>query len=369
MTLALWRSAALAALVMAGGGAADAAWLGADDLPTRPLACDGGAAEAAAPRPYDGGVPVEMPPRAGEKIIVVDVPRIVGVGYYAAAAEGMREAAEELGTVDVKVDGPTQISTARQITALEDHVTAGVDGIVVAANDPIAVAPVLRKALARGINVVGYDADVSPEARQWFVNRADPAALAKGLVDQLAGQIGEEGGFAIVTTFAETPMQARWIAEMEAYAGRCHPGLRWLGTAEGQDNPAAAGQQVQQFVRRHGEALNGIVALSYAATPAAAKALAEMGQCGSVALVGVGTPNATKSYFPAGCVRAVVLWNPVDLGYAAIQVLRAAADGTLAPGADSIEAGRLGRLRVEGSEVLLGAPFVYTADNVADFDF
>jgi rhamnose transport system substrate-binding protein len=363
----------LAVLAACGAGlgspGAAAAWLGADDLPTRPLACDRGEAEAAAPRPYDGGVPVEMPPRAGEPITVVDVPRIVGVGYYDAAAAGMREAAEELGTVEVKVDGPTQISTARQVAALEDHVTAGVDGIVFAANDPIAVAPVLRRALAKGINVVGYDADVSPEARQWFVNRADPAALAKGLVDQLAGQVGDEGGFAIVTTFTEAPMQARWIAEMEAYATRCHPGLTWLGTAEGQDNPAAAGQQVQQLVRRHGEALKGIVALSYAATPGTAKTLAEMGQCADVALVGVGTPNATKSYFPAGCVRAVVLWNPVDLGYAAIQVLRAAADGTLAPGDATVAAGRLGRLRVDGSEVFLGAPFVFTTENVADFDF
>jgi ribonucleoside-diphosphate reductase alpha chain len=48
---------------------------------------------------------------------------------------------------------------------------------------------------------------------------ADHARDLEGLVDQLAGQIGEEGGgFAIVTTLVEAPMQARWIAEMEAYA-------------------------------------------------------------------------------------------------------------------------------------------------------
>ena len=367
---ALLRAAGLAMFLAAAGVAAEAAWDGADDLPTRPHACDGGEPEAAAPRAYDGGIPVEMPARAGENITVVDVPRIVGVGYYAAAAEGMREAAEELGTVIVKVDGPTQISTARQMAAIDNHVTAGVDGIVFAANDPIAVAPVLRKALARGINVVGYDFDASPEARQWFVNRADPAALAKGLVDQLAGQLGEEGGgFVIVTTLVEAPMQARWIAEMEAYAARCHPALTWLGTAEGQDNGVVTGRQVQDLVRRHGDALKGIVTLSYAATPGAANALAEMGQCAAVAVVGVGTPNPTAPYFPSGCVRALVLWNPVDLGYAAIHVLRAAADGTLVPGETSVAAGRLGRLRIEGSEVLLGAAFVFTADNIGEFDF
>jgi hypothetical protein len=35
-----------------------------------------------------------------------------------------------------------------------------------------------------------------------------------------------------------------------------------------------------------------------------------------------------------------------------------------------VEAGRLGTLEiVNGSEVLLGLPFVYTIDNINDFDF
>ena len=347
-----------------------AAWLGADDLPARPLACDGGAPEASAPPPYDGGMPASPPERLDKTITVVDVPRIAGVGYYAAVAEGMREAAEEIGTVDVKTDGPTQLSTTRQIATIEDHVTAGVDGILLAANDPISVAPVLRKALAKGINVVAYDADVSPEARQWYVERADPAAMAKRLVDELAAAVGKDGGgFAIVTTWNEAPMQARWIAEMEAYAARCHPALAWLGTSEGQDNAVVTASQVQSLVRRHGEALKAIVTLSYAATPAAGIALGEMGRCESVPVIGVGTPNAARAQLEAGCVRAVVLWNPVDLGYAAVAVLRAAADGTLAPGATSLKAGRLGTLRIEGSAVLLGLPFVFTADNAGDFDF
>jgi rhamnose transport system substrate-binding protein len=51
-------------------------------------------------------------------------------------------------------------------------------------------------------------------------------------------------------------------------------------------------------------------------------------------------------------------------------VIRAAADGTLAAGATSVEAGRLGTLQVvNGSEILLGAPFIYTKDNISNFDF
>ena len=68
-----------------------------------------------------------------------------------------------------------------------------------------------------------------------------------------------------------------------------------------------------------------------------------------------------KPFVDSGCVKSVVLWNPIDLGYAAMYVMRAVVDGTFKPGDTSVEAGRLGDLQVvNGSEVLLGAPFIYT---------
>ena len=41
------------------------------------------------------------------------------------------------------------------------------DGIFFAANDPVAISPVLRKALKAGIHVIGYDAESEPDAREW----------------------------------------------------------------------------------------------------------------------------------------------------------------------------------------------------------
>jgi ABC-type sugar transport system substrate-binding protein len=106
------------------------------------------------------------------------------------------------------------------------------------------------------------------------------------------------------------------------------------------------------------------------ATPASAEAVTQAGVCGQVAVVGLATPNAMKPYVESGCVQSVVLWNPVDLGYAAVYVMRAVVDGVLTPESTSVEAGRLGELQiVNGSEVLLGAPFVYNMDNIDDFDF
>ncbi len=224
---------------------------------------------------------------------------------------------------------PTKANIDEQITFIDNYITSGVDGILFAANDPVAIAPVLKKALAAGINVVGYDANSTPDARQWFVNQAQFNGIAKGLVDNMAKEIGEESAFAIVTSTFTTPNQARWIAEMAAYAAACHPKMKWLETVEAQEDNTLSFNQATTLINKYGDELKGLFGMTSVATPASAEAVTQAKKCGSIAVVGLATPNAMKPYVKADCVKSVVLWNPVDLGYAAMHVLRAVADGTL----------------------------------------
>ncbi|MFT3989557.1 substrate-binding domain-containing protein [Aestuariivirga sp.] len=355
--------------LMSGTALAASAWTGGDDQATNPLACDGTAA-AAASMPYDGGQPTGAPDRNGKKITVVDVPKLIGIGYFNATSKGIADAAKELGNVDAKTDGPTKANIDEQITFLDNYITSGVDGILFAANDPVAIAPVLKKALSKGINVVGYDANSTPDARQWFVNQAQFNGIAKALVDNMAKEIGEDGAFAIVTSTFTTPNQARWIAEMAAYQEKCHPKMKWLETVEAQEDNNLSFNQATTLINKYGDQLKGIFGMTSVATPASAEAVTQANMCGKIAVVGLATPNAMKPYVEKDCVKSVVLWNPVDLGYAAMYVLRAAADGTLKPGATSVKAGKLGELQViNGSEILLGAPYTFTKENIGQFDF
>ncbi|MBN9221356.1 MAG: substrate-binding domain-containing protein [Mesorhizobium sp.] len=344
-------------------------WTGGDDQPTNPLACDATPAQVEA-KPYDGGAPTNAPDRKGKPLKVVDVPKLVGIGYFTATSKGIADAAKEMGNMEAKTDGPSKASIDDQITLIDNYITSGVDGILFAANDPVAIAPVLKKALAAGINVVGYDANSTPDARQWFVNQAQFNGIAKSIIDNLAAEVGEDGSFAIVTSTFTTPNQARWIAEMAAYQEQCHPKMKWLETVEAQEDNILSFNQANTLINKYGSELKGIVGMTSVATPAAADAVTQAGKCGSVAVVGLATPNAMKPYVGAGCVKSVVLWNPVDLGYAAAYVLRAVADGQLAPGGTSVKAGKLGELKViNGSEILLGQPFVFNKDNINNFDF
>src|SRR5215213_7913097 len=93
-------------------------WAGGDDLPTNPLECPGGEAAATEPMAteeatedaamaeggYDGGQPTDAPDLAGQPITLVDVPKLIGIGYFAATTQGQQEAAAELGNVTVTTD-------------------------------------------------------------------------------------------------------------------------------------------------------------------------------------------------------------------------------------------------------------------------
>lgn len=354
-------------------------WDGGDELPTNPLECpvmEGAEApapteEAAMEMPaYDGGQPTGAPDLAGQQIKVVDIPKLIGIGYFNATAKGMQEAAAELGNVEVINDGPTEANIDDQITFIDNYITQGVNGVLFAANDPVAIAPVLQKALDAGIHVVGYDANSQPDAREWFVNQAEFNGIAKALIDNMAAEKGADASIAIVTSTFTTPNQARWIAEMAAYAAKCYPDMKWLETVEAQEDSKLSFDQATTLINKYGEDLDGLFGMTSVATPNSADAVTQAGMCGKIAVVGLATPNPMKPFVESDCVKSVVLWNPVDLGYAAVYVLRAVVDGTFKPGDATVSAGRLGDLSVvNGSEVLLGPAFTFTKENIGDFDF
>ncbi len=359
----------MGATLLCGTAHAAARWDGADDLPTNPLPCDGGAGTVAA-KPYDGAAATNAPDKAGKPITLVDVPKLIGIGYFNATAKGEQQAAKELGNVTVTTDGPTEAKIDQQITFLDNYITRGVDGILFAANDPVAISPVLKKALSKGIHVVGYDANSSPDAREWFINQAQFNGIGKSMIDAMAKEKGESASFAIVTSTFTTPNQARWISEMQAYQAACHPKMKWLETVEAQEDNNLSFNQASALINKYGDTLNGLFGMTSVATPASAEAVKQANLCGKVGIVGLATPNAMKPYVASDCVKSVVLWNPVDLGYAAVYAMRATVDGKLKAGATELDAGHLGKLKVvNGSEILLGAPFVYTKDNISGFDF
>lgn len=322
---------------------------------------------------YDGGQPTNPKDLKGKKIVLADVPKLIGIGYFAATTKGQAEAAAELTKnglpTEVATDAPTEAAIQKQIEFIDNAISRGVDGILFASNDPVAISPVLRKALKAGIRVVGYDAESQPDAREWFVQQATPDGIAKALIDSMVAEVGKDADIAIVTSSLTAPNQNEWIAEMKKYLAAQGLKLNIATILPSEEDQQLAFKATGQIVKAYPN-VKGIIGLSSVAFPGAADAITQANLIGKIAVTGLSTPNQMKPFVKSGCVKSVVLWNPVDLGYAAVYAMRAVVDGKIKPGATELEAGRLGKLKViKGSQILLGPPFIFNKDNIDKFDF
>ncbi len=322
---------------------------------------------------YNGGQPTNPKDLKGKKVILADIPKLVGIGYFNATAKGIADACAEITKngvpTQVTTDAPTEGDIQKQIEFIDNAISRGVDGIFFAANDPVAISPVLRKALKAGIHVIGYDAESEPDAREWFVQMCTPDAVAKADIDRLVAEIGPEADFAIVTSSMTAAGQNAWIAEIKKYIASAYPKLHLVTILPAEEDQQLAFKVTGQIIKAYPN-VKGIIGLSSVAFPGAADAITQAGLIGKIAVVGQSTPNQMKPFFKNGAVKSDVLWNPVDLGYAAAYVMRAVIDGKLKPGVTEVECGKLGKLKIiNGSQVLLGPPHVFTKDDIDKYDF
>lgn len=333
-----------------------------------------GPGQAAAPPPPSAEPPPSAAPGpapAAGKITVLMVPKLKGIDYFNACERGAKEAAEALGNVDLIFDGPTEDKADAQNQLIDGYIASSVNVIAISPNDPDSIAGVLKKARDKGIHVISWDADASPEksGREFFVNQASSQAVGEALVDEMAAQKGKAAKVAIITSSLTAANQNAWIKAMKARMAGKYPQMKLVCQPKpSEENQQTAFQVTQDLLKTYRD-LDGVFAISSVSFPGAADAVQQAKLTGKIAVVGLATPKPMKQWVDAGTVKTVILWNPVDLGYATVQAAAALATGKLAAGATTLAAGRLGDLQIAGDQVLLGPPMKFTKDNIAQFDF
>jgi ABC-type sugar transport system substrate-binding protein len=299
-------------------------------------------------------------------LTVAMMPKNKGNPYFVSCRQGAEEAAQALG-VKLLWDGPTETDPAKQNEVVETWITRGVQAIAVSVENREAMSTVLRKARAKGIKVVTWDADADPNARDAFVNQATPAGIADVLLGHASRLAGGAGEIAIITGSLTAANQNSWIAEMRKLLPEKYPQLTIVDIRPSDDDRKKAFDETQTLLRVHPK-VKVIVAIASPAVPGAAEAVKQSGRT-DVGVTGLGLPNASKPYLLDGVLDSAVLWNTKDLGYLTVHVAAALAKGSPVAGTTQFPAGRLGTLDVRGDNVILGTPFTFTKANVAGFDF
>jgi rhamnose transport system permease protein len=304
-------------------------------------------------------------PATGRPVIAM-MPKAKGDPYFVSCRAGAEEAARELG-VELIWDGPTSLDAARQNELVENWITRKVDVIAVAVENRGGISSVLRKARERGIKVLTWDADAEPDARDFFVNQATAEGIGYTLTDEAARLLGGKGEFAIITGALSAANQNEWISFIKKRLAEKHPGVT-LATIRPSDDDRDKAFAETQTIMRVFPSVKLVMAISAPAVPGSAEAVRQANRH-DVNVIGLSLPNMNKPYVHDGWVQTVVLWNTRDLGYLTVLAGSLIAQGKLPPATSSFAAGRLGTIQVRGSEIVLGAPVMFTKANIDRFDF
>ena len=125
--------------------------------------------------------------------------------------------------------------------------------IAVAVVNAPGISTVLRKARAKGIKVLTWDADAEPDARDFFINQATPQGIGDTLADEANRILHGSGDFAIITGALTAANQNEWIKFIKARIAEKYPNLHLITIRPSDDDRNRAFSEAQTLMKVYPE--------------------------------------------------------------------------------------------------------------------
>jgi rhamnose transport system substrate-binding protein len=307
------------------------------------------------------------PSFAADKRLAMVVKNL-GNSYFDACAEGAKEAAKELGGIEIIYTAPTKATAEDQIAVIDGLIAQKVDGIMVSANDADALVPVGKKAAQRGIKVISFDSAIAQAGRIMHLNASSTDLIGAKQVQMISKTLKGEGEVAILSAASTMTNQNSWIAAMkEEWKKPEYAKLQLVGIVYGDDQDDKSYREMQGLVKSHPN-LRGVISPTTIGIRAGAKAIIDGGLVGKVYITGLGLPSEMKDAVLKGACESFAIWNPVDYGYASTQILAGIIAGEKADPGSTVKMGRMGSTKIDAKgEAAMGEPFTFDKSNVEKF--
>lgn len=307
------------------------------------------------------------PAFAADKRVAMVVKNL-GNSYFDACANGAREAAAELGGIEIIYTAPTKPTPEDQIAVIDSLIAQRVDGVIVSANDANALVPVGRKAAQRGIAMMSFDSAIAPEGRLVHLSASSTPLIGAKQVQMIGATLGYKGEVAILSAASTMTNQNSWIAAMkEEWKDPKYADMPLVATVYGDDQDDKSYREMQALVKAHPN-LRGVISPTTIGIRAGAKAIMDDGLVGKVFITGLGLPSEMKAAVLAGACDSFAIWNPVEYGYASTMIMGALLNGASAAEGATLAMGKKGETVVgPDGEAVMGEPFEFNKTNVEQF--
>jgi ribose transport system substrate-binding protein len=286
--------------------------LGACGAKTDTKTALGGAASASAPATKsDGGAA----PAAGgsDKIYIPVISKGFQHQFWQAVKQGTEKAAKEFN-VNVTFEGPeTESQVDKQIEMLQAALDKKPKAIAFAALDSKAAIPLLQKAKAANIPVIGFDSGVDSDipVTTAATDNKKAAALA---ADKMAQLIGNEGEVALVVhdQTSRTGIDRRdgFVNEIKAK----YPKINIVDIQYGGGDQLKSTDLTKAIIQAHPN-LKGIFGANEGSVVGVINGVTELKKDGKIVIIGYDSGKQQLDAIRSGKEAGAITQDPIGIGY------------------------------------------------------
>jgi ribose transport system substrate-binding protein len=289
------------------------------------LALLAGCAAPATQQAATGGQTAATTASGGAKPYIPVISKGFQHQFWQAVKMGSENAAKDLN-VDITFEGPgSESEVDKQIEMLQTALDKKPAAICFAALDSKAAIPLLEKAKAANIPVVGFDSGVDSDIPV-ATAATDNIAAAAAAADKMAEAIGKAGKVAVI---AHDQTSRTGIDRVKGFTDRmkaAYPDITVVSVEYGAGDPLKSTEIVKAVIQANPD-LKGYFGANEGSMKGVMNGVKETGKEGAIVQIGYDAGKQLKDAIRAGTVLGAISQDPVGIGYKCVEAAVKAING------------------------------------------
>ena len=253
-----------------------------------------------------------------KKLRVAVIPKGTTHSFWQTVKAGADAAGAE-ENVEIIWQGPDkETAFTEQINLVQNQVSGGVDGIVLAATDSEALVKPVKDAMEKGVPVVTIDSGLKDNPSLCYI-ATDNVEGGRQAADSLAKLIGEKGKVGLMPFLkgagSSDEREKGFLEGIKKY-----PNITVAITLYNDSDVNKAVEQTLNMLTAHPD-LAGIFAANEPGGVGAANALKQKKLQEKVKLVAYDTSPDELKAFEQGIIQALIVQNPYQMGYQGVKTV------------------------------------------------
>ena len=249
--------------------------------------------------------------------------------FWQAVKKGSEQAAAELN-VDITFEGPeSEAMVDKQVEMFQTALDKKPAAICLAAVDSKAFQPLLEKAKAAGIPVIGFDSGVDSDIPV-STAATDNIAAASLIADKMAELIGGAGEVAVI---AHDQTSRTGIDRVKGFTDQIkakYPNITIVDTQYGGGDQLKSTDLAKAIIQAHPN-LKGFFGANEGSIIGVLNAVKELNMEGKITVIGYDSGQQQMDAIRSGAEAGAVTQNPIGIGYECVKAALAASKGETLP--------------------------------------